>query len=101
MSKEIDQQDLQSAAKAFGCEDQLAREQVRSSLPPIKIDPSQNPLVARALNGSVSFHPDDPNSRSRSYAGWYAIDTRRRGVSSHVKEQDALGKMMTNKPNPR
>ena len=68
-NKEFDQSDLQSAAKALGCEDCLPKNNcLPHSLPSLK-DPSHyDHYVQDAMRGSVSFSPDERTPNKVSYA---------------------------------
>lgn len=92
---EFEQSDLLAAAKAFGCEDCL---------------PKNNPLlpkeatfydqyVQQALKGSVSFSPDEPDTKQASCPDLLKFPSRseRRGLGKFVLRDQARN-LMTKRP---
>lgn len=103
MTKEFDQSDLLSAAKALGCEDCLPKKTCSPhSLPPLKEPTHYDPYVQDAMRGSVSFSPDDPTTKKVSYADSLRVPSRHeRSLNKWCNAtSNAARNMMFKKPGP-
>ncbi len=93
-SKEFEESDLRSAAKAFGCEKYLPHK-----FPKLKGPFYENKYVQDAMKGSVSFSPDEAVAQKVSYAELLREPTRsQRRLSGEFTVRDQVRNLMTIRP---
>lgn len=99
-NREFEESDLESAAKALGCEDCLSQNKSsQRAIPPLR-DPSfYDHYVQDALKGSVSFSPNDRNEEKKSYSQSFTRFSRsERSINGWRGNGNSVKNMMSGKP---